>query len=1137
MQTAPALRRFLLVTLTAFASTRPALAQDPATVGQWTPVIPWPDKAVSSTLLPTGKVLWYRGEGTNAQSYLWDPATGQLTSQPFNPNIFCSGLCSLPDGKVLVTGGRVSGSQGPKHSFIYDPFADTWTPGPIFRQGRYYPTNLELGNGNVLVFSGYDGSANVNEEVESYTPGASTFEYLVGANRFMGYFPRMHLLPSGKVFHVGKEAASETFDPATRTWAPVATSNFGSRSHGTSVLLPTGNFDKVMILGDDGETNTVETIDLSAPAPRWSYATPMRSARGDMNAFIMPDATVLVCGGVSGGPNYPVEVYDPVANTWTQLAPMHSERKYHSSGVLLPDGRVMVAGADGNHSVEVFSPPYLFRGARPVIDAAPASVQYGESFAVTSSQAANITSMVLIRIGAATHAQDMQQRYVPLTFTLGAANRLDVLAPSQPNIAPPGYYMLFILGADKIPSVAKFVRIGGTGGPPPPPTGNEAPRVEAGPNQVISLPATVTLAGSVLDDGLPASPGAVTTLWEMESTTGTGTASFDDPGSLTPTVSFTQPGSYVLKLSASDGELGGSDVVTITAQSNGCSGTRAYQSRVATGADDAEEKATGSVSLTSSDLEMVMDGTAQTVAMRFGNLTIPAGATITSASLQFKADESQNEATTLTICGVAADSATLFTTTSRGLSSRPKTAATVRWTPAPWVAGALGPDQKSPDLTDVIQEIVDRPGWKSRSLALLVTGTGHRTGVAFEGTPAAAPLLVVETACGTGPRNKKPVVDAGPDQTVTLPARADLLGSATDDGIPAVPGTLQVRWRQVGGQAFGDVIFGDENAAVTTVAFPASGVYVLRLEAFDGEIGVHDEITITVRQPGATEIFERRVSAGSDDAEEKPSGSVSLTSSDLELVNDGGLQTVGIRFTGINVPRNATISKAYVQFTVDEATTEATQVTICGQAADNAPTFTTARLNVSGRARTTRWVGWTIPAWSPVGAAGTAQRTEDLAPVIQEIVSRGNWTSGNALALLITGSGRRVAEAFEGGGTIAPLLHIEYGSTGGTDDHPTADDAGAIQALARLGPVFPNPGAATRTLHFELARATDVTLEIYDVRGALVRRVASGPHAPGHHAQWWDGRDRMGRRLPNGVYLVRLAAAGQHESRKLVICE
>lgn len=173
--------------------------------------------------------------------------------------------------------------------------------------------------------------------------------------------------------------------------------------------------------------------------------------------------------------------------------------------------------------------------------------------------------------------------------------------------------------------------------------------------------------------------------------------------------------------------------------------------------------------------------------------------------------------------------------------------------------------------------------------------------------------------------------------------------------------------------------------------------------------------------------FEKRVTAGIDDVEQNASGSMYVNSSDLELVTDGtNVQTVGIRFTWVNIPQGAVITNAYIQFQADEVSTVATSLVIRGEDADTAAAFTTANSNVSSRASTDATVHWTPAAWSTVGAAGLDQRTPDLSGIVQEIVDRGGWSALNNMVFVVTGSGTRTAESFEGTGAGAPLLHVDY---------------------------------------------------------------------------------------------------------------
>lgn len=172
-----------------------------------------------------------------------------------------------------------------------------------------------------------------------------------------------------------------------------------------------------------------------------------------------------------------------------------------------------------------------------------------------------------------------------------------------------------------------------------------------------------------------------------------------------------------------------------------------------------------------------------------------------------------------------------------------------------------------------------------------------------------------------------------------------------------------------------------------------------------------------------------RVASNVDDVEEKSSGGIYRTSTDLELTYDGSLQVIGMRFVGAAVPREATVVNAYLQFKADEATSISTSLIIRGQAINNAPAFFTTSKNVSKRGRTAASVTWSPAAWLRVGEAGPNQRTPNLALIVQEIVSRSGWASGNALAFIITGRGRRVAESFDGDRAGAPLLHPPDGES------------------------------------------------------------------------------------------------------------
>ncbi len=275
------------------------------------------------------------------------------------------------------------------------------------------------------------------------------------------------------------------------------------------------------------------------------------------------------------------------------------------------------------------------------------------------------------------------------------------------------------------------------------------------------------------------------------------------------------------------------------------------EKQITSGDDDAEEKISGSMSLSSSDLELVVDGSNnQTVGLRFVDLTIPKGAEITQAYIQFGVDESSAVTTTLTIQGQAADNAAAFTSAKHNLSNRVRTANSTDWSPPAWnTEGEMEVNQRTPNLAAVLQEIINRPGWTSgNALAFLITGNGSRIAYAYESQPARPARLYIAYTTGSGQTNQPPVVKAGSDQTLSLPASAQLAGVATDDGLPN--GSLTVAWSKVSGP--GTVTWDTSTAQATTATFSAAGSYVLRLTATDGTLTATDEVTVSVNNPSTT---------------------------------------------------------------------------------------------------------------------------------------------------------------------------------------------------------------------------------------------------------------------------------------------
>ena len=451
----------------------PPAAQEPeATVGEWSAPFDWPIVAVHLHLLPSGQLLSW---GRIGEPRVWDPATGVFTAAASASMLFCSGHAFLPDGRLLVTGGHLSDHHGLPDANIFDAATGGWTGVAPMSRGRWYPTSTTLPDGEVLTLAGRDEEGAEVEIPEVWS--GSRWRSLTGAARALPYYPRAFVAPNGLVFYAGELAQTSYLDPAgAGAWTPVATSRYGRRDYGSAVMYRPG---RVLIVGgsdppDGLPTSTAEVIDLTSATPEWRYTGSMTHARRQFNASLLADGSVLATGGTSaggfsdpGGAVHLAEVWNPTTEVWSPLASSRVTRVYHSTTLLLPDGRVLHSGSgDGvglprELSAEILSPPYLFRGPRPSITDAPDAIVYGQPFSVTTADAPRIVRATLVRLGSVTHGFDQNQRFLELSFQR-AAGGLTVTAPSSGSVAPPGHYMLFFLNGNGVPSEARIIRIDGT---------------------------------------------------------------------------------------------------------------------------------------------------------------------------------------------------------------------------------------------------------------------------------------------------------------------------------------------------------------------------------------------------------------------------------------------------------------------------------------------------------------------------------------------------------------------------------------------------------------------------------------------------------------------------------------------------
>ncbi len=482
--TGPSLRRRALLTAAAagvpvavamrYADT--AAAND--TAGAWSAPFNMGGVAIHATLMHNDEVLFFQyvegAAGSDRTSYVatWNWRTGQLREAPFSAprDVFCAAHNQLPDGRIFVSGGhdpntgKKQDPVGVVECDIYDPIARTWTRTAPLGQKRWYPTSVGLANGRVLVLGGTASPGVSSTTIDEYDYLTDTMRRLpTTANKSVGQYPRLYLMANGKVLMAGPSATSATFDPATNRWANVAGMISGKRSHGAVALLPGAQ--QVLTAGGGAPVRTAELLDLSQASPRWRSTGSLTYARMLSNTVVLPDGQVLILGGGAAfkytRPVKIPELYNPATGVWTAMAPHQASRMYHATALLLPDGRVLCAGQDSGSLAkygEIFSPPYLFRGARPTISSSPATATLGGQLAFSSPEAASLGRVVLIRPGSNTHEIDSDQRSIPLTFTVSGTTVTATL-PSNANLLPPGYYMLFALNGSGVPAVAPWVRV------------------------------------------------------------------------------------------------------------------------------------------------------------------------------------------------------------------------------------------------------------------------------------------------------------------------------------------------------------------------------------------------------------------------------------------------------------------------------------------------------------------------------------------------------------------------------------------------------------------------------------------------------------------------------------------------------
>ena len=489
-------------------------AGEACTKGVWQ-VMPFdaPARAMHAVVLHNGNVLLVAGSGNSPENFaagsfataLYQPYTGTFVQVPTPADLFCAGHVQLSDGRVLVMGGNRAypaadgshGYQGLKDSYVFDPATNAYTRINDLNAGHWYPSATILGNGDVISLGGLGEDSSGTVATEYYDAAEGRWLAAWEANqtwRFWGLYPSMILMQDGRLFYTGSHVFG---DGLSGTGASIYDYPTGSvvdvpglrlkdeRDQSMSVLLPPAQDQRVLTIGggnigsNPDANRLTDIIDLKQASPAYlpgpllpmgtmTGGVPQTGTQGKMyvSAVLLPDGKVFETGGAlhnRADPVYEASMFDPATNTFTPgMAVDPMPRTYHSTAFLLPDGRVMAFGdnpGDGSYAthISIYSPPYLFHGGRPQI-ASVASPQwsYGSTQQITVDTP--VVRAALVRPAAVTHSSDPNQRYIELPMTVDG-NSIGLNVTSNPNLAPPGWYMLFVLGANGVPSVATWVNL------------------------------------------------------------------------------------------------------------------------------------------------------------------------------------------------------------------------------------------------------------------------------------------------------------------------------------------------------------------------------------------------------------------------------------------------------------------------------------------------------------------------------------------------------------------------------------------------------------------------------------------------------------------------------------------------------
>lgn len=456
-----------------------------------------PVRAMHTTLLSDGRVLLIAGSGNDQRQFdagsftaaVWDPTADTYAELDVPYDMFCAGHVTLPDGKVLISGGTQAYPgvddgpttfDGSDASYYFDPEDDTFHPTSDMADAHWYPTLTKLGNGDVWAAGGIDENAEGTVVTEMFDTSSMSWlptHQVPQTWSYWGTYPHMYLLDDGMLFYAGAHTfgnglpgtGASLYDWRTaQIWDVPGLREKDLRDQAASVLLPPAQDQRVLIVGGGHtEANAAgislsDVIDLSDPAPEYAPVADLPGpGKTYVNLVNLPDRSVLAANGATHNRTGDVRtaaLFDATTDAWTSVVPDPVGRNYHSTAVVLADGRVAVFGSNpGNGSFEmrvsVYSPPYLFRGERPTIEAAPEAVTHGEG--ITLEVEGDIASASLMSPMSSTHQTDTNARLVDLP--VAGDGTLTAQVPDNPDLLPPGPYMLTVVDTAGVPSIARWV--------------------------------------------------------------------------------------------------------------------------------------------------------------------------------------------------------------------------------------------------------------------------------------------------------------------------------------------------------------------------------------------------------------------------------------------------------------------------------------------------------------------------------------------------------------------------------------------------------------------------------------------------------------------------------------------------------